>query len=295
MKRELPDDGQISASGSSDFAAYDLARTASRRRHQRVGRDRAYASRGFAEEVGHAIAAWGRAQRVPFACCLLGQVHDRYLPCEQRPPTTEHEARHPKHRGNHVDRNEHAKEQRVVDEGSGAPVDRDGRYRALGVFHEIKQRASQHQIQLVEQHAGGRYPSLGEDGVAHARPGQDADKEAHGGEGEQCAQLLDEAHDQSPIEANLNLRGDEPEDHSRQQRRGQAAERDGGGDVLGERREQIAARPVDMFHGRSYVWLRKRQHAARVDVVPVGLLDQRDRFGPDIAYSGADLLSDATE
>ena len=61
MKRELPDDGQISASGSSDFAAYDLARTASRRRHQRVGRDRAYASRGFAEEVGHAIAAWGDA------------------------------------------------------------------------------------------------------------------------------------------------------------------------------------------------------------------------------------------
>ena len=65
MKRELPDDGQISASGSSDFAAYDLARTASRRRHQRVGRDRAYASRGFAEEVGHAIAAWGTRSARP--------------------------------------------------------------------------------------------------------------------------------------------------------------------------------------------------------------------------------------
>jgi hypothetical protein len=44
----------------------------------------------------------------------------------QRAPATEYEAGDPEHRRNHVDGDEHAKEQRITGEGGGAPVDRDG-------------------------------------------------------------------------------------------------------------------------------------------------------------------------
>ncbi len=46
---------------------------------------------------------------------------------KQHSPTPQHEAEHPEQRRHHVHGDEHAKHQRVVEEGRGVPIDRDRR------------------------------------------------------------------------------------------------------------------------------------------------------------------------
>ena|ERR1700676_2172324 len=57
---------------------------------------------------------------------------------KQRSPTPQHEAEDPEERRHHVDGDEHAKHQSVVDERRGVLINRDRRDRSMRVLHEIE-------------------------------------------------------------------------------------------------------------------------------------------------------------
>ncbi len=65
--------------------------------------------------TGAAQVLWG----------VLTEVHATLS--KQHSPTPQREAEHPEQRRHHVDSYEHAKHQRVVEEGRGVPIDRDRR------------------------------------------------------------------------------------------------------------------------------------------------------------------------
>src|SRR6478752_2722719 len=110
---------------------------------------------------------------------------------------------------------------------------------------KTEQRAPQHQVDLVEGHASPRHSSLREYAVAESRPRQDANEEAERGEREQGAELLKEAHDQAPVETNLDLGRYIPEHHARKDRRRQASERHRAREIFRQWPKQIAAGLVD--------------------------------------------------
>src|SRR5262249_47659919 len=57
---------------------------------------------------------------------------------KQHSPTPQNEAEHPEHGRHHVHGDEHTKHQCVVEEGRGAPIDRDRRDRLTRMCHKIE-------------------------------------------------------------------------------------------------------------------------------------------------------------
>src|ERR1700724_1041756 len=149
----------------------------------------------------------------------------------------------------------------------------------MRVLHEIEQRAAEHQIELIENDAYRRDGSLIENGPAHARPSENADVKAYGGEDEERAELRQESQYETAIKAHLDLRREIPEDQARHDGSRNATQ----GDCLrydfGERRKQITAAFLDLIHRCNDVRLGKCQYAAGIDVDPVGFLDRADRHG----------------
>ena len=75
---------------------------------------------------GFAAAKTDRVDVAPRpACRSLKSMHATLS--KQHSPTPQREAEHPEQRRHHVDSYEHAKHQRVVEEGRGVPIDRDRR------------------------------------------------------------------------------------------------------------------------------------------------------------------------